>query len=154
MSLLSLPFCSQQVTKNAIEEISTQLFPLVHSSSTHTHTHKGEPLYLPWPPFVTLPIVLHRLLAPINTTALRPPFHLSALTPRVTSDGPNLPSPQPLYLPPPRCPLTLVAVSTPHYKSDGSLSASHQVGGGSRLHADLQQSISLPRGQKEGGGKI
>lgn len=81
-------------------------------------------------------------------TPLHPPSHLSVLTPRVTSDGPNLPSPQPLS-PPPRSSPVLVAVSTPHYKSDGSLSASHQAVGGSRLHADLQQSISLPRRHKE-----
>lgn len=81
-------------------------------------------------------------------TTLRPPSHLSVLTPRVTSDGPNLPSPQTLS-PPPRSSLVLVAVSTPHYKSDGSLSASHQAVGGSRLHADLRQSISLPRRYKE-----
>lgn len=63
-------------------------------------------------------------------TPLHPPSHLSVLTPRVTSDGPNLPSPQPLSPPPPSS-LALVDVSTPHYKSDGSLSASHQAVGGS-----------------------
>lgn len=53
-------------------EIHTHTHP-----RTDTHSHKGDSLNLTRPSFVTLSIVLHRLLASINPTASPPPSHLS-----------------------------------------------------------------------------